>query len=95
MSGFFFTDLKITQGFENNSSFWQILGIFTKISWAKFAIIYIKRTKRQTEFFAFFEELPEQILKILISGNSYDQNSSKLWIGFCPGPQGGQPQLFY
>ena len=35
----FFTDLKITPGFENNSSFRQILGIFTQISWAKFAIM--------------------------------------------------------
>ena len=49
---------------------------------------------KQTYMSAFFKELAEQIFKILVSGNSYDQNSSKLWIGFCPGPQGGQPQLF-
>ena len=56
--------------------------------------LYIIYDSKQTYMSPFFKELAEQIFNILVSGNSYDHNSSKLWIGFCPGPQGGQPQLF-
>ena len=50
---------------------------------------YIIRTKGQTELFAFFEKLAEQIFKILVSGESYGPPPGLHVFLFCLRPLWG------